>query len=79
MVLSCVDFFENYTMKIQNEVQSMHRHNFQVSILVHINYWHNLLANPIDPNSSIIKEVHYYVFDDPNHDSLYVQHAFMLH
>jgi hypothetical protein len=23
-------------------------------------------------------EVHYYVYDDPNHDSLFVQHAFML-
>jgi hypothetical protein len=23
-VISCVDFFENYTMKIQNEIQNMH-------------------------------------------------------
>jgi hypothetical protein len=79
MVLSCVDFFENYTMKIQNEVQSMNRHNFQVNTPVHISYRHNFSINPIDANSSIIKEVHYYVFDDPNHDFLYVQHVFMLH
>lgn len=35
-VISCVDFFESYTMNIQNEIQNMHQHNFQISILVHI-------------------------------------------
>ncbi len=38
IILSCVDFFENYTMKIQNEVHNMHWHNFQVNILMHISY-----------------------------------------
>jgi hypothetical protein len=32
-IMSCVDFSKNYTLKIQNEIQSMHWHNFQVSIL----------------------------------------------
>jgi hypothetical protein len=36
VVVSCVDFFDNYTMKIHNEIQNMHWHNFQVSIIVHI-------------------------------------------
>ncbi len=64
-ILSCVDFFKSYTMNIQNEVQNMHWHNFQVSILVHISYRQNLLVDPTNPNS-IIKEVHYHVFNDPS-------------
>ncbi len=67
-----MDFFENYTMKIQNEVQIMQWHNFQVNILVHINYQHNPLANHTNQDFIIIKEVHYNVYDDPSHDSLFV-------
>ena len=37
-LISCVDFSENYTLKIQNEIQSMHWHNEQITILVHITY-----------------------------------------
>jgi hypothetical protein len=64
-------------MKIQNEVQSMHWHNFQVNILVHINYQHNPLIDHVTQDSIIIKEVHYYVSNDPSHDYLFVQHTFM--
>jgi hypothetical protein len=56
----------------------MHWHNFLVNISVHTSYRHNPIANLANPNF-IIKEVHYYVYDDPSHDSLFVQHAFMLH
>jgi hypothetical protein len=66
-------------MKILNENHTMHQHNFQVGIIVHINYRHNPIVDPIDPNSTIIKKVCYYIFNDLNHDSLYVQHAFMFH
>ncbi len=45
---------------------------------MHINYLHNPLTNLVNQDSTIIKEVHYYVYDDPNHGSLFVQHAFML-
>jgi hypothetical protein len=74
-----VDFSENYTMKIQHKVQSKHWHNFQVSILMHISYQHNPLADPINLDFTILKEIHYNVFDDLSHDSLFVQHVFMLH
>jgi len=77
-IFSCVDFSKNYTMKIQNEVQSMHWHNFQVKIFVQISYERNPLVD-LTNLDSIIKEVHYYVSDDPSHDSLFVQHAFMFH
>ncbi len=79
IIFSCVDFSKNYTMKIQHKVQNKHWHNFQVSILIHISYQHNPLVDVINLDSTIIKEIHYYVFDDPNHDSLFVQHVFMLH
>jgi hypothetical protein len=33
-----VDFAENYTFQEFNEIQNMHSHSFQISILVHIYY-----------------------------------------
>jgi hypothetical protein len=35
-LISCIDFSENYILKVQNEIQSMHWYNDQVNILVHI-------------------------------------------
>jgi hypothetical protein len=32
-IISCVDFSESYTLKIENEIQNMHWYNFQVRIL----------------------------------------------
>jgi hypothetical protein len=78
MVL-CVEFSENYTMRIQNEIQNMHWHNFQISIMVHICYKRNNSYNFAEDELEVIKEVHYYVLDDPMHDTILVQHAFMLH
>jgi hypothetical protein len=79
-VLSCIDFIENYSMKVQNEVQSMHWHSSQVTILVHITYFRNPEYNAEDSESKeILKEVHYYVSDEKEHDSIFVQHAFRLH
>ena len=77
-LISCVDFSENYTLKVQNEIQSMHWHNDQITILVHITYklnpdWHAENDEPL-----LLKEFHYYVSDDKTHDSLFVQHCFML-
>jgi hypothetical protein len=77
-LISYVDFFENYTLKVQNEIQSMHWHNDQITILVHITYrlnpdWHAENDEPL-----LLKEFHYYVSDDKTHDSLFVQHCFML-
>lgn len=70
MVISCIDFSNNYAM--------IHWHNFQM-ILVHIIYCLNLEYNPTKPSSKVLKKVHYYVYDDNSHDNLFVQHAFGLH
>ncbi len=40
IMVSVVDFAENYTFETQNEVQSMHWHRYHISILVHITYQH---------------------------------------
>ena len=77
-LISCVDFSENYTLKVQNEIQSMHWHNEQVTILVHITYRLNPEWCMENEEPFLLKEIHYYVSDDKIHDSLYVQHAFML-
>jgi len=72
-ILSCIDFFENYAFKTQNEVQDMHWYNFQISILVHITYRVNPEFSTIDPQSFIIlQEVHYYISDDKTHDNFFV-------
>lgn len=78
-IISCVDFSENYSMKIQNEIQSMHWRSQQVSILVHITFRLNPIWTLCGVEPYLLKEVHYYISDDKQHDSLFVQHAFMLH
>ncbi len=57
----------------------MHWHNFRVTILVHITYRQNFDFDPATPKSRLLKEMHYYVSNDSNHDTLFVQHAFLLH
>jgi hypothetical protein len=76
-ILTCVDFNENYIMKIQNEIQNMHWLNTHVSILVVITYKYNPSYDPILEKSKLLKEVHYFISDDKEHDMLYVQHCFM--
>jgi hypothetical protein len=71
-------FLKNYNLKVQNEVQSMHWHNTQVTILVHIMY---MLDPSYEHNNcwKVLKDVHYYIFDDNSHNTFFVQHCFMLH
>jgi len=74
-----MDFSENYSINIQNEVQSMHWHTKQVSILVHMTFRSNPDWTFSNGEPYLLKETHYYVLDSKQHDSLYVQHSFMLH
>lgn len=81
VVLSVIDFAENYSFQTQNEIQEMHWFSIQITILVHIMYRHNPEYDPMDPKSKgpILKEYHYYISDDRIHDTLFVQHCFELH
>jgi hypothetical protein len=60
-ILTCVDFNENYTMKVQNEIQNMHWHNTQANILVVITYKYNPSYDPTLQKSKLFKEIHYFI------------------
>ncbi len=72
MILSCIDFSDNYAFKMQNDIQDMHWYSFHITILVHITYWINLDYDVAHPKSKILKEVHYYILDEKEHDTLFV-------
>jgi hypothetical protein len=78
-ILSHVDFAENYTFVPQNEIQTEYFHFFQITIFVHICYMvnPNFGANPEEPR--ILKDSHFYISDDNNHDTLFVQHCLIMH
>ncbi len=57
----------------------MHFFSFQIIVLVHITYLHNLDYDLVIQISKIVKEVHYYASIEKDHDTLFVQHAFKLH
>jgi hypothetical protein len=65
MILSHIDFAENHSFQIQNEIQSMHWFFHQVTILVHLTYRRN--PSP-DDDEEWIKESHFYISDDKEHD-----------
>ena len=71
VLVSHIDFAENYTFAIQNEVQSLYYFSTSVTILVHITMWKEA--------ETIMKQTHFYVSDDKSHDSAYVQHCLLLH
>jgi hypothetical protein len=79
IVVSCIDFSKLFGMKVHNEIQEMHWFSFQIIVLVHITYLHNLDYDLVIQNFKIPKEVHYYASNEMDHDTLSVQHAFKLH
>ena len=78
-IVSVIDFAENYSFEVQNEVQSMNWHSYQVSILVQISWIRNPNANPANPSSMTLMKYNFYISDDKSHDSYYVQHCLNLH
>jgi hypothetical protein len=52
-MLSVVDFVENYTLQMKNEIQIQYYHLEQVSIMVHIRYIHGTDSN--EQNKVIFK------------------------
>jgi hypothetical protein len=78
-ILSHIDFAKNYNFEMQNEIQSMHWHSFQVTILVHIIFQVDQSNGKGNNDKKIIKETHLYVSDDKDHDILFMQHCFLMH
>ena len=64
------------------EIQTKYDHSDQVSIFVHVLYRHaqaSIDGRDNTPQScDVIKEYHFYVSDDHEHDMLFVQHYFGL-
>lgn len=71
VVVSHIDYAENYSFAIQNEVQSLYYFSTSVTILVHITMWRE--------GDEIMKQTHFYISDDKDHDSAFVQHCLLLH
>ncbi len=78
-LVSIVDFVENYTFEIQNEVQSMHWHSYQVTIIVHISWMRNPHPNLHDETTKTLMKYYFYISDDKSHDNYFVQHCLLLH
>lgn len=78
VLISHIDFAENYTFAIQNEVQSMHWFSTSITILVHITFF-RAPTTPEGEDGGMVKHTHYYISDDKKHDSLFVQHCLLLH
>lgn len=77
VLLSHIDFVENYTFQVQNEVQSEYYRSVQVTILVHITY--RVVRDEDTTELTVVKESHFYVSDDRRHDSFFVQYCLLLH
>jgi hypothetical protein len=92
-IVSSIDFSENYTFKSQNEIQTQHWDNRQITLLIHVTYRHrddsSLLEGAIGRSvqmaqdstgaRDIIADYHFYISDDNAHDTLFVQHCMDLH
>jgi hypothetical protein len=75
-------FFENYAMKIQNEVQDMHSlvfvlDNSPCSHYLSTESW--LWPNHGQEQNPLRGALYYYISNEKDHDTLFVQRAFRLH
>lgn len=77
VILSYIDFAENYTFQPGVEVQSEYFTSFTCTILVHITY--RVVVNRSTKVQKIVKESHFYISDDKEHDTLFVQHCMLKH
>jgi hypothetical protein len=66
-------------MQVQNEIQSMHQHNFQIRNLFFTCVQTQPCACTNSDTPKLIKNLHYYILDDIFHDFLFAQHYCMLH
>jgi hypothetical protein len=79
--MSVVDFEKNYTFQEHNEVQEMHWHSFQLTILNHICYKWNptYIANTNCGENKLFTKYHYFISNDVEHDMFFMQYCFEWH
>jgi hypothetical protein len=84
-----MDFSETHKLEFANEVQSLHWNSTSVAILVMVIYRHAHPSLDVDVDGvtpiesspgepKVVKEYFYFVSDDTNHDSVFVDHAFFM-
>lgn len=78
-VLTHIDFAENYSFEVQNEIQSMYYHSDQVSILVQVTYSADVAEEALEGAPQLKRETHFYISDDKHHDTDFAQHCLLLH
>jgi hypothetical protein len=78
-ILTYIDFAENYTFQVQNEIQSIYNHSSQITILVQVTYFVVSIEVASDDTVQLVRETYYYISDDKTHDTLFVQHCLMQH
>jgi hypothetical protein len=92
-IVSSIDFSENYSFKMQNEIQTQHWDNRQCTLLILVTYRHRADADCMEAtvgrsvslaqnevgDRDIIADYHFFISDDNNHDTLMVQHCMDLH
>jgi hypothetical protein len=80
IIVSCIDFVENYSFMEQNEIQTQHWYNFQITNLMHLTWRINPnFMHGNDKKTKVITEYHFYILDNCKHDNLFVQHCFRCH
>jgi hypothetical protein len=57
----------------------VHWHSFQVPILDHITFCVDPTFGSNDKDKTFIKESHFYILDDKEHDTLFIQHCLLQH
>ncbi len=77
-MVSCIDFSKNYAFVVQNEIQDMHWFNFHITILVNIMYRSNKDFDPVEHGSIILKEIHYYIYVEKEHDTFFCPTCFQI-
>lgn len=74
-----IDFAENYSLQVQDEIKSMHWHSDQITLLVHITLRHKQLdidgVESTEENRQIAQKTIFYISDDRQHDTLFVRHC----
>jgi hypothetical protein len=76
-LLSHLDFAENYTFQVQDEVQSEYYRSVSFTFLVHIT--NRVVIDTNTNESTVLKETYFYVSDDKRHDNFFVQHCLLLY
>ena len=77
-ILLVVYFIQKYTNSSKKKILSEYYHSDQVFIFLHVLYIHvqvNVYGVDNTPEScNVIKEYHFYISDDHEHDTLLIQH-----